>query len=424
MEYPPQPFNQHGFIMPQPRAVAKPSFFAAMVLGLTFNASLVSVMGSKLGFFSSSVGNAFAAATLLFLIVFTYFRKRHFTFGSLPNSLKSSLMTLCVVTLLLGLYACASPSLGSSVTTVSLKTGGTIISLVALTMAARAFTFKEISRALLLFAVVELVGCILIFIANTDVNENAIAVRASVACMCLYALLPNRIVGWGAIVGCLGFAVSLGCRTSAMALLGSVFFLVVEKNSRKKRGLVLLMSVISLVMLLVFTPFIVAALKQLALSSLGSDNFVARFFLHDKSSAKITYDFFDRFDVWSYSWSYIVQKPVLGHGFGSELAIMQIRSHNAYLSMLFEGGIALLAAWVWFYFRSINSLFNKRWVATVGESKLFFLALLLLIYMLLAGIVESSGLSSVSTPINLIFIFLSVWLFQPKKEYDNKRFTG
>ena len=103
---------------------------------------------------------------------------------------------------------------------------------------------------------------------------------------------------------------------------------------------------------------------------------------------------------------------------------MQVRSHNAYLSLMFEGGIVLLVSWLWFYSRATSGLFNPKWIAKVGESSLFRLSLLLIVYMSLAGIVESSGLSSVSTPINLIFIFLSVWLFQPKKEYDNKRFTG
>ena len=425
MEYPPQPFHQHGFILPQRRAIAKPSFFAALVLGLTFNASLVSVMGSKLGFFSSSVGNALAAGSLLFLILLTWFRRQQVSFKSLPTAFKTSILILCVVTCLLGLYAVASPSVDRALkTSVVLKTGGTVISLVALTMAARMFTFAEVSRGLLIFSIVELVGCILIFRANTDVNENAIAVRATVACMCLYTLLPNKILGFAAVGGCLAFSVSLGCRTSAMALLGAIGSLEVEKRTRNKRGVVVIASIIGFSFLVLFIPWLVVGLKSLATASLGSDNPIAQFFLHDKSADKISYDFFDRFDVWSYSWEHIREKPVLGYGIGTEHAIMQVRSHNAYLSLMFEGGIVLLVSWLWFYSRATSGLFNPKWIAKVGESSLFRLSLLLIVYMSLAGMVESSGLSSVSTPINLIFIFLSVWLFQPKKEHDNKRFTG
>ena len=305
-----------------------------------------------------------------------------------------------------------------------MKTAGVMISIVALVSSCRIFSFKEISMALRVFAVFELAGCFAVFYLGSDINENAIAVRATVACMCLYALLPSKAMGYGAIVGCLAFSVSLGCRTSSIALLGAVLFLHLEKNSRRQRALVLVSSFAAAVALLVLFPLVAAGMQQWAMASLGSDNPIAQFFLHDKSSAKISYDYLDRFDVWTLSLEHIREHPFLGHGMGTEHEIMKIRSHNAYLSIVFEGGIVLLLAWMWFYLRSVASLFDRRWIATVGESKLFYLALLLLVYMMMAGIVESSGLASVATPINLIFIFLSVWLCQPKRGYDNRRLTG
>ena len=90
----------------------------------------------------------------------------------------------------------------------------------------------------------------------------------------------------------------------------------------------------------------------------------------------------------------------------------------------FEGGAVFLLAWLWFYARSIASFFDRRWVATVGNSELFYLVTILLSYMLVAAIVESSGLASVSTPINLIFIFLSFWLFQPNRDRYNRSVIG
>ena len=57
--------RQQAFLLPASRASQKGSLFAAMVLGLSFNASMASVMGSTLGMFSTSVGHAIAAGACL-----------------------------------------------------------------------------------------------------------------------------------------------------------------------------------------------------------------------------------------------------------------------------------------------------------------------------------------------------------------------
>lgn len=422
----PQPVPNPVYLRPSSRAIGgRPSLFASLVLGLALNSSMVSVMGSKLGAFSSTVGHALAALSLIGLIALTWFRNRRFSFNSLPQSLKLSLITLCVVTGLLGMYGVGSPSVESYLKRlVILKSAGVLISLYALASSSRVFSFEEIVNGLYIFSFVELTGCFLLFYLGGDVNENAIAVRAAVASMCLYTLLPHRWMGVAAIFGCLVFATKLGCRTSSVALVSALSFLYIEKRSRKQRSLVLVVTFTAMTLLLVFFPLVISALQQLATASLGSENPIARFFLHDKSSAKISYDYLDRYDVWAFAWEHIRYHLILGHGLGTEHEIMDIRSHNAYLSLMFEGGVTLLLAWLWFYLRSVVALFDRRYIATVGESKLFYLSSILMVYMLLAGIVESSGLSSVATPINLIFVFLTIWLCQPKKEYDNRRFTG
>ena len=422
----PPPVNHPIYLTPHSRAIGgRPSLFASLVLGLTLNVSMVSVMGSKLGAFSSSVGHALSALALVFLVILTWFRKHRFTFNSLPQSLKLSLITLGITTALLGFYGLSSPNIQSNLRlSIVMKSGGVLISLFALSSSARIFSFKEIVNALYVFSIVELAGCFLIFYTGGDVNENAIAVRVTVACMCLYTLLPKQWMSIMAIFGCLVFSTKLGCRTSSVALLSSVLFLSIEKRSRKQRGLVLVIAFSGLTLLLVFLPLLASALQELAIASLGSENPIAKFFLHDKSSAKISHDYLDRYEVWSFAWEHIRHHLILGHGLGTEHAIMQIRSHNAYMSLLFEGGFTLLLAWLWFYLRSVVALFDRRFIATVGESKLFHLASILMVYMLLAGVVESSGLSSVSTPMNLIFILLTVWLCQPKREHNNRRFTG
>ena len=304
---------------------------------------------------------------------------------------------------------------------VILKMGGVLVSFYAMAGASRYFNSKEIALALKVFAVVELLGCIILFrIGGEEVNANTISVRATVACMCLFTLLGPIVLRWAAFAACLSFSLMLGCRTSAMALLGATTFLFVEKNSRKQRGLITTVSVTGFIAAILLLPFILEGLSQLAVSSLGSDNPIAKFFLHDKTSSKITYDYLDRFEVWNYAWSYIREKPFLGYGLGTEKAVMLIRCHNAYMSLIFEGGIFWLLSWLWFYGYSVTSYYNRTWLATMGQSGLFSLAAMLLFYMLLAGLVESSGLASVSTPNNLIYIFLIFWLFQPKKNPEKE----
>ena len=407
------PIGHAPYLIPRPRTRERVSVFASLVLGLTFNASLISVVGSAVGVFPKSVGNAIAAGSLIFLILVCWSRSKNFKLGSLPQNFKMCMITLCVTCLLVGGYGIAFSPYRNGVI---LKMGGVLISIYAMACASRYFNFKEVALALKVFSFVELLGCVAMMrLGGDDVNENTIAVRATVACMCLFTLLGPVYLRWAAFAGCLAFSLKLGCRTSAMALLGATTFLYVEKNSRRQRGLVLFLAGSAFVSAIVLLPFIMEFLSQLAIASLGSDNPVAKFFLHDKTSDKISYDYLDRFEVWSYAWEFVREKPWMGYGLGSEKAVMLVRCHNAYMSLLFEGGIFWLLAWVWFYGYSVVSFFNRRWLDSVGQSGLFALTAMLLFYMLLAGLVESSGLASVSTPNNLIFIFLIVWLFQPDK---------
>ena len=323
------------FLMPQSRTKERASVFAAFVLGVIFNASLVSVVGSKLDFFQSSVGNAIAASALLVLIIIGWSRPKRFKLTSLPGDLKRSVLFMCATGIIVGGLAIAFSPYRN---TVFLKLGGVLVSIFAMASASRNFNAKEVKLALIIFAFVELLGCIVLFRMGTEVNENTIAVRATVACMCLFTLLGPIYLKWAAFAGCLSFSLALGCRTSAMALIGATTFLYVERNSRRQRGLVVFLSIAGFISVIVLLPFILAAISQVAMASLGSDNPIAKFFLHDKTSAKISYDYLDRFDVWTFAWSYIKEKPFIGYGLGTEQSIMLVRCHNAYLSLLFEGG--------------------------------------------------------------------------------------
>ena len=412
-----QPFNQAPFVLPVGKKGGRTSLFASFYLGLTFNVSLFAVMGTKLNMFSSTIGHAVSASAMLMLIVVAFFRGSHFRFGNLPANLKLAIGSLLACSVVLGLVGYGNPDVPTTLKTlVLLKSGGTFLSIFALVYSVRVFNHTEVTRGLILFAIVEIAGCAWLFLSNADVNPNAISVRSSVAAMCLYAILQKRLLKIAVLGSAISFAAALSCRTSAIALTGALLFLRLERSSRKDRAPMLIVTVFAAILMLVLLPTILSAMKVVAVNSLGSQNPIARFFLHDKTSAKISTDYLDRSEVWEHSLSYIKQKPLFGYGIGTEPEILGGRSHNAYLSLLFEGGIVWLCAWLFLYGLCLANLFNKRWVSNVGDNSLYYLTMLLLGYMLLAGLVETSGLASISTPNNLIFIFLTLWLFQPRPD--------
>ena len=412
-----QQFNQAPLMLPARRKKSRTSLFASLYLGLTFNVSLFAVMGTKINLITSTEGNALSAGAMVILIVFTFFRGNRFKFGSLPSNLKLALGSLLACSIVLGLIGYSNPDVPSKLKmTVLLKAGGSFLSIFALAYSVRVFNHTEISRALLIFSVVETAGCIWMYISGVDVNPNAISVRFCVAAICVYSIFPYKVVKIAALGSAIGFAGALSCRTSAVALVGAVVFLYLEKSSRKGRAALLILTFVGATLTLILLPIILSAMEQIAIQSLGSDNPIARFFLHDKTSAKISYDYLDRTQVWEQSISYIKKKPFLGYGIGTEQALVGVRSHNAYLSLLFEGGVFWLGSWMFLYSLCILNLFNKKWVSNVGNNSMYYLTMLLLGYMLLAGLVETSGLASIATPNNLIFIFLTIWLFQPRPE--------
>ena len=409
-----RPYNQAPLLIPVGKKKSKTSLFASIYLGLTFNVSLFAVMGTKLNLLTTFLGHAISAGAMVLLIVFTLFRGSRFRFGSLPGNLKLALGFLLVTSIVLGLIGYGNPEVPSKLKrVVLLKSGGSFLTIFALAYSVRVFNHAEITRALVLFSIVETAGGIWLFASGADVNPNAISVRVCVAGMCLYAIFDRKILKIAALAGALTFSAILLCRTSAVALVGAVVFLRLEQSSRKGRGPLLVVTFFISIFSLIFMPVILAGMQQVAVDSLGSENPIARFFLHDKTSAKISSDYLDRTEVWEYSLGYIKKKPLLGHGIGTEQEFLGGRSHNAYLSLLFEGGIIWLGAWVFLYSLCLSNLFNKKWILNVGDNSLYYLTMLLLGYMLLAGLVETSGLASISTPNNVIFIFLTIWLFQP-----------
>lgn len=392
------------------------SLFASLVLAMALNASLFGKL-----FEGGLTGNLLQAASMSMLIVFSWFARKQFSVSAIPASFGAAFGSIFLVTALVGIfgYFVSAPGAGGLGFSGFLKAGGTILTLSALIKVAPVFTYKDLVRGLVIFSVIESIACIALFQAGTDINANALAVRLSVAALTLFTFSKPKYLKVASLSLCIIFSFALQCRTSLCAVLGALVFMYVEQRTRKSRALVLFIVVMSTCFLWLALPTIVATIKSVATANLGSDNFIATFFLADKSASKIDTDILDRGFVWEYSWEFISKRPWVGYGFGTENAIMGARSHNAYLSLLFEGGIFNLFAWGWFYYLSLARLFDQKLLKKTGDLPLFNLCNLLIGYMLLAGFVETSGLASVSTPINLIFILLTIWLFSPRPRVRN-----
>jgi O-antigen ligase len=407
-------YPQPVFVINKVRGSEKASMFSILVLVLAFSASIFGTLAAGMTGVPF-VNKAIQAAAMLYLFVYSFFNTKRFSFDAIPRNLKLSLISVILITLLLGILDYYTTIVPRPLrTSALLKALGVILSLVAILFSARVFTYKEIVRALIIYSIIEFAGCYYLHTVGSDVNANALAVRMSVSAMVLFTLTKFwgfRLIG---ILCCLVFSITLGCRTSFVAFTGAMVFLYFEKNSRNRRELMLALTIVMTGLLLLFLPTIVGALRQLALSFLSTDNLFVEYLLEDRRVDRIRYDFFNRNAVWEYSWSFIREKPWFGNGLGTEQALMGARSHSAYLSLLFEGGVFHLICWMYFYIWSVFHLFRQRSNHESEESPLYSLAILLLGYMLLAGIVETSGIASVSTPINLIFMFLMVWI-SPRK---------
>ena len=67
--------------------------------------------------------------------------------------------------------------------------------------------------------------------------------------------------------------------------------------------------------------------------------FLGRFAAGAKDAQDVKEDPLDRRSVWEASMSRISERPLLGFGIGAESFVSDRGSHNAYLSLLIEGGV-------------------------------------------------------------------------------------
>ncbi len=377
-------------------------FFASSGFGLV----LERISGNSL------LGNAILLAGPICLWVAKALLRRPVFRSRGYRQVQYGLMFVGCIACLSATAAVFDPALNSGAVRVCLlKTGGLVFLFLALANCALFFSKQEVIYSLILFGLVEFTTMVTaVFLLGVNLNPNAVGVRAATSGLVLLAMLPSRpwsVAGW---IGSLFVAFTLQCRTSMLASIGSVSIGFLESRTRASRASLIVMAVLLCSLLAVAGEDMAGALRQTATSNLHSTNPVAKFFLSDKSRQDVSGDFLDRSQVWSVMLIRIKDRPLLGYGIGTESALFRTRSHNAYLSLLIEGGVGLLASWLFVYGIFVAQLSNRTWIARFAGGPIGKLQVLLFAYLVLSAMVESSGIGSISTPNNVVFLFLLLWV--------------
>nr|WP_143547837.1 O-antigen ligase family protein [Rhodopirellula sp. SM50] len=293
------------------------------------------------------------------------------------------------------------------------KTGGLCVMAAAVAYAAPLYRPREVTFALLAFVASELLVISASFVfLHVEFNANTIGSRTSTIGLITVACFSPFIVRAAGFCGSLVISIVLQCRTSAVATGATLMIASIETKSRRARFAVVISVILLGGILGMFADDAQREIKQLAIRHLGSKHFVAQFFLGDKNRAKIDSDLLDRGRVWKASIKQIKRRPVLGFGVGTEMKRFKYRSHNAYLSVAIEGGIIFLIAWILLYVLALTRMLHWGWSEQFADLVAGRAMIYLLSYMLLSAMVESSGLGSISSPVNVVFLFLLFWTSQ------------
>ena len=392
---------------PNPHVPEKVKWLPILVLLALFSASIVGSFAAK---YSGNGGLSvrIQAAAFIAVLIPAAMRSRNSSLP-VPSHYLITLILIVVYSTLLTYYQTAASSLSNVAESGMInKTLGLTLALLSIVLGVRIFRGSEVRVALFLFGIFEACFVLLSKYMGLGFNANNLGMRMAVAGLVLFGVTKPKLIfiRYGLLTGCLFFTFSLQCRTALVAALGAIAILFLEKHTKKQRAAAGFIAVFVLGSLFFLLPTIHSVAREIAVQSLGSSNPVAKFFLSDKNRAKIDTDYLDRQHVWKRIWPRIERRPIFGHGLGTEQELVGSRSHNAFLSLLFEGGVVLLFLWLSFYGPAAKSLLDRDGKASANRDSLEGICVLLLAYMFLAGLLESSGLASISSPVNVIFLFL------------------
>lgn len=248
-----------------------------------------------------------------------------------------------------------------------------------------------------------------LLVTRTEWNSNAFCNHMMFAALCGAAGIVGirsqtlRRVGGLWICGAVVAGFVIGSRTATLAMLiVSVAYLMI-KAGRIDRFAIRLVVLSGIIVTSLWSTQINEFFTELAIDHVGNNNPVAHFFLKDKSPGKLREDLFDRREIWEAAVTAMVEHPLLGIGYEVALpGFEKLRAHNSYLEIGYQCGIPAMLLWAIIYFYMVE--YAVTMISRQPQNPIVFLAFTSAMYLVLAGLMESSGILSLGTPGNWIAI--------------------
>lgn len=367
----------------------------AMVLAAFLFSMTLGVQGGKITGSPYVVGAFISAALVLFFVAVKpspFFAK----FGTSP------VVVLPVIGLMLVFISAAYSGELTSLMKVTLLIG------VFFVVASRApsLSMSDMLTGFLLFAFFEFFFVLLSrseWNANTFCNHIVFATLCGAAGSMGFRKQSPRNLHYLWLLAGFGITFVLGSRTAVVGMgICLVLYWAIQKG-RLDRVALRFIFVLAVFCAYVWSGNISKELIELAKRNLGSQNVVAKFFLDDKSKKKIESDFFDRRVIWEAAYKTMMKHPLLGIGYDEPIPRMgDTRAHNAYLEIGYQCGLIAMLIWAVVYLGMVN--YSAAHIRFDCHDPLVFLAFTSSCYLVLAGLMESSGILSLGTPGNWIAI--------------------
>ncbi len=274
------------------------------------------------------------------------------------------------------------------------------------------FSMPDLLTGFLIFAVVEFLFVVIsraVWNSNAFCNHIVFATFCGAAGSMGFRSRFSRNLHFAWMLAGFGTTFILGSRTAVVGLLISVGLYWAIHKGRMDRIVLRFIFVLGLFCAYVWSGDITGGVVEIAKRNLGSQNVVARFFLDDKNKKKIVSDFFDRREIWDAAYRTMIKNPFLGIGYDQPLPRMgDVRAHNAYLEIGYQCGVIAMLIWTAFYLGLVN--YSASLIRFDCHDPVVYLAFTSSCYLVLAGLMESSGMMSLGTPGNWIAVSACAFL--------------
>lgn len=265
---------------------------------------------------------------------------------------------------------------------------------------------RDLLTGAMLFAAVDF---LFVIATRSEWNPNTFCNHIAFATLCGTAGAMNcrkklhQRMAWAWLAAGLAINFLFASRTAVIGMLACVGLYYAILRGRMSRVAFVYIFVIGAATTFFWSGDIAGGIADLAKQNLGSNNVIARFFLEDKTEKKIDKDFFDRERVWRAAYQTTLRNPWLGIGYDQPLFRRgHFRAHNAYLEIGYQCGIIAMIVWTLVYLGFVDYSMTK--IPQAVNAPLVFMAFTSSCYLVLAGLMESSGIMSIATPGNWVAI--------------------